>query len=256
MPPFPLTFRSFLPILLPPCHPPSALSEPRQPPSLDLSLKSLFLTLHVLFPNELLPALDLLDRKSVTRLRCTQSNSSSEKDDDALSADRENINPQAVYYVRTSHQTRSSSRVGSGRQTVRDDVNYEVRLQGWNCTCAAFAFVSFAGEQGLHVAGEGEAEGCEGGVGVDVRSINDGMLLEKLWGEMEEAVEKDEEGRRNKNGGGEWSFGGVTRGEKVPVCKHLLACILVERVKALKQCVEERVVSKVEMAGWAAGWGS
>lgn len=32
------------------------------------SVKPLLLTLHVLFPNELLPALDLLDRKLVTKL--------------------------------------------------------------------------------------------------------------------------------------------------------------------------------------------
>jgi len=39
--------------------------------------------------------------------------------------------------------------------------------------------------------------------------------------------------------------------EDVPLCKHLLACVLVERWRG----VEERVVGREEMAGWAAGWG-
>src|SRR5689334_5617435 len=36
-------------------------------------LKSILLTLHVLFPNELLPALDVLDRNLVTRLHLKNS---------------------------------------------------------------------------------------------------------------------------------------------------------------------------------------
>jgi hypothetical protein len=39
------------------------------------------------------------------------------------------------------------------------------------------------------------------------------------------------------------------------MCKHLLACILVERIEALKDYVEEKEASWEEIAGWAAGWG-
>jgi len=39
------------------------------------------------------------------------------------------------------------------------------------------------------------------------------------------------------------------------MCKHLLACVLVERVAAFGGFVEERRVSVEEVAGWAAGWG-
>jgi len=38
------------------------------------------------------------------------------------------------------------------------------------------------------------------------------------------------------------------------VCKHLLACVLIERVNALKGRVVVSEVSKEELAGWAAGW--
>jgi hypothetical protein len=54
-----------------------------------------------------------------------------------------------------------------------------------------------------------------------------------------------------------WTFGGITLGfDMPPVCKHLLACVLAERVCGLfGQFVEEKDVSVEEAAGWAAGWG-
>jgi hypothetical protein len=61
------------------------------------------------------------------------------------------------------------------------------------------------------------------------------------------------------SGGGEdpnaWLFGGLGRGRTAPLCKHLLACVLVERVALFGGLVEEREVSAQELAGWAAGWG-
>lgn len=44
-------------------------------------------------------------------------------------------------------------------------------------------------------------------------------------------------------------------GEDVPLCKHLLASLLAERWDMIGEMVEERVVGREEMAGWAAGWG-
>jgi hypothetical protein len=60
--------------------------------------------------------------------------------------------------------------------------------------------------------------------------------------------------------GAEWSFGGMSldgieagAGEGVPVCKHLLACLLAERWgTALGQYVVERKVAREEMAGIVA----
>lgn len=60
-------------------------------------------------------------------------------------------------------------------------------------------------------------------------------------------------------GGGDgrdrWKIGGMTLGEDVPVCKHLLACVLAERVEGLEGFAEENIVGREELAGWAAGWG-
>ena len=40
------------------------------------------------------------------------------------------------------------------------------------------------------------------------------------------------------------------------MCKHLLACVFVERCKGLfGGFVEDREVGVEEAAGWAAGWG-
>ena len=49
----------------------------------------------------------------------------------------------------------------------------------------------------------------------------------------------------------------TTRGERgeVPLCKHLLACLLAERWEVMGGFFEERKVGREEMAGWAAGWG-
>ncbi|KAL6708359.1 hypothetical protein ACN47E_003283 [Coniothyrium glycines] len=54
-----------------------------------------------------------------------------------------------------------------------------------------------------------------------------------------------------------WVFGGVSLDHGIPpVCKHLLACVLGERCSGLfGGYVEERSVSVEEAAGWAAGWG-
>ena len=86
------------------------------------------------------------------------------------------------------------------------------------------------------VDGHGWGHGSEGGSG------GDGSVLD---GEPTDG----EEGRDR------WKIGGVTLGEDVPVCKHLLACVLAERVEGLGDFVEERIVVREELAGWAAGWG-
>ena len=258
----PPTFRSFLETLLPPL-PVSSLAEniplPSPPSSpLNPTSKPLFLTLHVLFPNELLPALDLLDRRLVTRLRYEDHNLA--QDNGSSSIDGEGKVVSTVYYVRTSQQARSAShhwRSSTAAAVMRDDVSYEVRFQGWNCTCAAFAFGAFAGDEDGDYGG-GIALGGRGEGGLSDGSLSDGTFLERLWGEVDDEYEGElEEGSvMIENGDRQWHFGGLTGGEKVPMCKHLLACILVERVDELKQYVHERFVSTEEMAGWAAGWGS
>lgn len=211
------------------------------------SVKPLLLTLHVLFPNELLPALDLLDRKLVTKL--VLNDGSVEGVDAAAHVDggppsltetpkdvKVGMGP--VYYVRSSQQPRSS-RFSSGRMYdafAASGQHYEVRLRAWNCSCPAFvlAWVGCLGDsvlEGLNVDGDGAGanEGAE-----SIEGMN----------------QEDAEGR-----GKERRFGGLMRGEgETPVCKHLLACLLAESWKSFKDFVEERAVEREELSGWAAGW--
>ena len=133
------------------------------------------LSLQVLFPNEFLPALDLLDRKLVTRFQIgieepapTTAESTTVAHDATTSSpdmqlqdtqmqDNEpptepHANPQppttqippippskdTVHYVRSAQQR--SSRFSTSHDST---ITYEVRLLAWNCTCPAFAFAAF-----------------------------------------------------------------------------------------------------------------
>lgn len=269
------SLRAFLSSLLPPLSLPSTIASPPASPSsnphpLEPSQKPLFLTLHCLFPNELLPALDLLDRRLVTRfvlqdetisasnrgnphskqplLSHVAGNASSPPsfnlDSDIQEPHHESKVQKTVYYVRSSHsRSRFASKHSKSSTSSTEGVHYEVRLQAWNCTCAAFAFAAFSGEWerppdlGLeHVDVHGLGSDGNGGSGG-----NDSVL-----------------GGEPTNGGDgrdRWKIGGVTIGEDIPVCKHLLACVLAERIQGLGAFVEERIVGREELAGWAAGWG-
>jgi hypothetical protein len=60
-----------------------------------------------------------------------------------------------------------------------------------------------------------------------------------------------EGGEREKK----WRFGGVSLGYGIPpVCKHLLACALVEYTRLFGGFVSEVDVQFEEAAAWAAGW--
>lgn len=223
-------------------------TSPTPPNPLQPQQKPLLLTLHCLFPNELLPALDLLDRRLVTRFIIEHSKSSEVplietapvaedvKDAEQTTGaplqsppprrDRERCG--SVYYVRSSHQSRSRFASKRSEKTTSEGMSYEVRLQAWNCSCAAFAFATFSGEW----------DGANGDEDEPVSSDDGGGGVE---GDDEEVV-------------GAWRWGGMTLGDGVPVCKHLLACVLAERVEGLAASVEEKLVSREEMAGMAAGW--
>lgn len=232
---------------------PGPFSNPLQ--STSPAIRSLLLTLHVLFPNELLPALDLLDRRFVTRHILH----SPSPDDPTVTEGVEGIAGQGrptedrlpiddgnrivqqkastVYYVRSSQQPRS--RISSSISGRTYDAlaglgqSYEVRLRAWNCNCPAFAFGSAACvSQELHP-----------GLGTDDA------------GRTEEGMQRIDGVESGKTGEG-GKFGGLMRGEaEMPVCKHLLACYLAESWSRFDEQVDESIVSKEEMSGWAAGWG-
>lgn len=198
--------------------------------------RSVLLTLHVIFPNELLSALDLLDRDLVTRLiplstsqvpppdkeppaqdTDTEQNTSLASEDQIVDRERaKNHLQNAIYYVRSAQQTTSNSRF---RDPIASTTHYEVRTSSWSCSCPAFAFSAFPAKLSDY---EGEGDG-------------DNVMA----GEEEQ----------------DWMVGGLSLGQDVPMCKHLLACVLAERAGMFGSYVKTREVSVEELAGWAAGWG-
>ncbi|KAJ9227538.1 hypothetical protein DTO169E5_5549 [Paecilomyces variotii] len=210
-------------------------------------VKSLMLTLHCLFPNELLLALDILDRKLVRRFVSSKqtedgdgnaaeyTNTSGSGDDreeipdsqeeeevDSLPEQQTSVRDEMFLVLSTSSTTSQSSRRVPEKY-------YEVRLRAWNCTCPAFVLSAFR---------------------------NLGNAVEEDVG-----VREDEDEEMNYYHGDHWLGGTLTRtmsgNSAPPMCKHLLACILATRCAGLfGNGLQERIdVSQTEMAGWAAGWG-
>ncbi|KAE9372182.1 hypothetical protein N431DRAFT_483030 [Stipitochalara longipes BDJ] len=233
-------------------EPYSTTSNPLE--ALPSSQRALLTTLHVLFPPPmLLYALDLLDRGLVLRVTERSSANSMEIVEEEEATRPTVFPPQAnihlprpssprpsestskgekksmrntVYQVRSSQPSKSRFRDSAGAATGTNI--YTVRLQAWNCSCAAFAFSAFPG--GLGVSG------------MAAWNINDG--------------EKSGIGKEGEGKDEEWEFGGLSfngregeGGNGVPVCKHLVACLLGERWDLLGRYVKEKEVSKEEMGG-------
>lgn len=172
------------------------------------------LTLHVLFSNELLPALDLLDRGLVRRLVLSQPEQPADPELDKSSQ------PTGVYYVRSAQQSASHHR---HRAATSQIPSYEVRLNSWSCSCPAFAFAAFPSDEPT--------------------------------AEQRSSHSHASHGHADGSGNEDWTFGGLTLGADMPVCKHLLACVLVERCETFSSFATEQEVSVEELAGWTAGWG-
>ena len=224
--------------------------------ALPNSHRALLTTLHVIIPPPtLLQALDLLDRQLVTRISYSPSPAPQNQDpnleqsqtQDASEKEKEKgkvLPPLQAHIHLHKDDTRNedvtvsrkakqqgfylvkSSQIPKGRFRTRDEreisgTQYIVRLEAWNCSCAAFAFAAFP-------------------------STTSGNLRSR-----DDEVESEKEQ--------EWEYGGESLdgrdegGEGVPVCKHLLACLLGERWgSVLGGFVCERVVGKEEMAGLSA----
>lgn len=233
----------------------------------SLAVRSSLLTLHAIYPTVLLPALDLLDRRAITRLTLrisdpkdedvaastnsaadnhtyTESGASKvDAEQESYRLERSLGNAERFLYLVNSSNNREHS--GQGRYSKRGDLEscvYEVHLKAWSCSCAAFAFAGF-NLQGsfdrspliVHQNDNGHskiAPSDEGNALEDPKSY--GIKIGELdWGGL--MLDKD--------------------GSKVPICKHLLACVVSECWHVANAMVEWREVEPEEMAGWAAGWG-
>jgi hypothetical protein len=198
--------------------------------------KSIFTTLHFLFPHELLPALDILDRKLVTQLRLVTSNVTDQEavesrplEQTAPTTDTEPTIWE-IFYVQSASATASSSKSKSRYRRVYNPAGtyYEVRLDAWNCSCPAFAYSALGGALDLD--------------------------LDQTRSEDED----DHTGSEMEGDEKEWRFGGTLtrKGTGAPICKHILAATLGKGLPGLfGNAVEKKEVTAAEVAGWGAGWG-
>ncbi|KAK2795412.1 hypothetical protein FQN52_005178 [Onygenales sp. PD_12] len=227
----------------------------RLPPPIISKVKPLLLTLHCLFPNELLLALDILDRKMVKRYiprrtpnhlvdvdleqqqQQQQGNNNANPEPEPLPSDPHQAgaeieetgtceNPDQVYFVRSSSST-NPSRPGT---TQAQERHYMVCLNAWNCSCPAFALAAFRdlGSRDL-AAGSGLEEGEMGDY--------------SAWDDETSSM---------------LPFGGTLAREMYgpPVCKHLLASMLGSQCPGLfGGGIEEVSVGEQELAARYAGWG-
>lgn len=213
-------------------------------------VKSLMLTLHCFFPNELLLALDILDRGLVRRLiRGSQEEVSDLENDTALPSSSlshrlslsqvppmENSCNEQVEDVFLVISASSSASIFTSISARQEGIKgYEVRLTAWNCTCPTFILSAFREEVGSELD-------------LDHNQNDD----DDIHGD---SVDTDEQGYNNRFGGT------LTRGPtrlSPPICKHILACFLLVRCPRLfgtGEGAERHRVSVKELAGWCAGWG-
>jgi hypothetical protein len=177
------------------------------------------------------------------------------KEADPTDKDKINDCNNTIYYVRSAQQQRSSRFATSYDTTTY----YQVRLRAWNCSCPAFAFSAFPATTVTtrHVGNEEEAAAAA--------AVHTPLHNNNLTIHQEVDNKKDSNNNNNSdnvdNADNKWIFGGISLVGKEatqppPVCKHLLACVFVERCKGLfGGFVEDREVGVEEAAGWAAGWG-
>ena len=229
-------------------NPSASGSNPLKAFGQDKSVRDIFVTLHVLFPNELLPALDLLDRGLVTRF-VVKPEQLAVEDGPPLAANESGAFSPYIYYVRSSAASSSSSHARSRyhdpEASLANITHYQVRPYAWNCSCPAFAFSAFP------------ASGYEAsnGTSVTMHAVKSGeeemAELFSITGANDDSSTKDVGAS-----GHDWSVGGLTNGNDAPACKHLLACALVEYGQGMfESLMQEREVSVEEACGWTAGWG-
>ncbi|GAP88950.1 putative ubiquitin carboxyl-terminal hydrolase family protein [Rosellinia necatrix] len=265
---------SNLPTAKPPNPQASTIPAPSNPlRHIPAAHRPVLTTLHVLYPGTLLPALDLLDRRLVTRVVLQQqqqqqqrqgiTSSAAEIQDDSVGGGNSSSrSPNAPKQQANKNTNTTTATAGTGKpptppppiyhlvhsaqqpparrhqQAAPRRAAYVVRLAAWNCTCAAFAFSAFPPSLSSTIT---TTTTTTGGGGPDRGyRIFSGV---------------DADADTGPGGSAEWEFGGISMDGRdgdggVPCCKHLLACVLAERWGAvLGGYVRERLVSREESAG-------
>ncbi|KAE8385169.1 hypothetical protein BDV23DRAFT_188534 [Aspergillus alliaceus] len=190
-------------------------------------LKPLMITLHCLFPNELLLALDILDRGLV---RCFRKENPNATEPSPTPNCRPPL-PEDMFFVISLSTAPFMTSTSMSSRPHADQKGYEARLQAWNCTCPTFTLAAFRD------LGADLAEDDPSSDGIPQSSCASGRHCPPFGGSLTRRPAK-------------WS---------PPVCKHLLACLLMVRCPTLfgapnNDC-NRIVISAEELAGWCAGWG-
>ena len=305
----------------------SPTSPQRKPPFAHLvqlftpedqeTIKTVLTTLHFWFPNELIPALDLLDRglvgKVASRIEPLDSVTSPEKgataelgkegqhlamqagpppppppnDQHARQRQQQPSKPEVFYVQSTSSDVAttiatkpSSSSFStsdyinrhpssstpaplpfnpSGFPPARERIYYEVRLQAWNCTCAAFTLSVFAGlNADHHVLNDRDEkyEDHQGQQGERTTKPPCSTARDFLFGGTLTQLREQRQHRRESHLDSFSPAHAHTTNSKeqrradnttpssprlpvpIPICKHLLATSLAANVPVLFDCIE------------------
>ncbi|KAI4866398.1 hypothetical protein F4820DRAFT_416969 [Hypoxylon rubiginosum] len=254
-----------IPVPAPSSSPPAPNVEGNPLKLVPPACRPLFTTLYALYPLILLPALDLLDRRLAAHVsvRPQQQDTTAQTETGARpgpqlgpacdndkegnkeesgvatgsysSASGNRCSSSNSYYVVRSAQPQQTRRHGWGSNASPSGPSYIVRLDAWNCTCAAFAFAAFPREDNQQHS----------------YVIEPSSSTSRKRGVKEERVEGQSE---------KWEFGALSVDGRegsgiagVPCCKHLLACLLAERWNGLLGgYVEERIVGREESVGLVA----
>ncbi|KAF1353399.1 hypothetical protein BDV97DRAFT_114382 [Delphinella strobiligena] len=270
--PLPKT-RTFITSLISSLPKPTSSNSNEEPPrnplkALTENQRAILMTLHVLFPNELLPALDLLDRDLVSRYRIRASSLTTTTPDapadgvinsrdeaSTATASDETANQSGnrtaatttrtpIYYVRSAQSTSTNSNSKRYRDPLATSTHYEVRPHAWSCSCPAFTFAAFpfqatlSSHQSSHQSSHHQSH----------HQSTTSLSLPHSHSHSNTEAKPDAQTKS-------CFAGGLSTGQEVPICKHLLACTLVEQTGLFGAFVREREVSFEEMVGWAAGWG-
>ena len=181
----------------------------------------LLFTLHVLFPNQLLPALDLLDRQLVSKYTEQPSGLAPEGPFDRDRGQQQNLDAatlRTVYLVKSLASTIPSRQLKRRQDEQATDSSkaYLVQLVAWNCSCPSFTIDAFPPTESP--VKDEDHDDCSNR---DIQLFG-GLSLDRA----------------------------LTMNESIPSCKHILACVLGEAWKGTGSVVmEEKPVSKEEMAG-------
>jgi len=285
-----------LPTVAPPSDNAAAAAAAEENPlgSVSDAVKKQLLALQVLFPNELVPALDLLDRRLVTRHRIRDSLL------DAHAPETPRREAGDVHMQGTGEaQTPSRDTSMRDAETRDKPTNSEPSHQHGEAANHALVHTSTDDERPLHVTAQAgmpaaaqdttcivyyvqsaQQRASRFGTSYDTTTCyevrlqawncscpafafaafpatnnNNNEASVPLYNPPDEISRTSRSVEEAKDTA--WIFGGISLGDGMPpICKHLLACLLADKCTGLfGGLVEEKKVGIEEAAGWAAGWG-